>query len=1351
MTTDAFSSVYSVDIRTGRYVALLKYPVYCGDVAEEGLWKDATAIYAEHAILEEDRQEFLELTDLGNIQKQLQGNNKIAYVEYRRFTEGIPLSWCRASVVITESDEAGMPVKFLLTMSDITAEKTQQEQMEELQRAKDMYNFSISGVDLFLWQLDLIKDEITFADNPFTVKRKKEIGYPDVVPNASKYIMLNVMPESVATMQRIFDDIHAGKEYTSGDIKFRAGGDEGYTICRLSYRTICDGDGRPVKAYGCEQNITDRVLLRDSYARELARFNATGDDVLMRTHVSLTQNRILEVVPLAQGTDIRNMTFDDLLATAIPKNAYTTGGKTLAEILQRGNAIASYANGERHLTIEYRWPGEAEWKWIRADIELAQNPENSDIELFMYCKDDTSSRMQTLIVENLSATIYDHLAVIDTADWSYIMQSADGVIDSNTVASYNDRVKELIENQVPAEEQDTALENFRFDRILNELETKNVYIVNTTEIQPDGSTGYKMRQFGWLERETGLLFVCVSDVTESTKAELAKQEENENFRRLYNAFVEGLNRIHDSELMIDIDGNAYYIYSQSKTFTPEPTGIYDDIYSQFCQSFPEDSEARTQFTELLTKDSLRTLLADDSLFETTYRRDFPDGSHKWFNFYMAAVLHEPGEPVRYVMMATTDVTDTITAQQELNERIESDAQILQQASIDAYDFIAVIDVPTETITLRSGSWFNINHPTPEEMRVLPYKALLDYIAKNYAIDEEQGKVFFNKFAIPSVIEELETQREVFFPFDFLDADDHKRIKYKQFRFSWLDKENGKIMASRSDVTTTMEKEKAINLQMKDALVAAEAANAAKSDFLSRMSHDIRTPMNAIIGFSTLLMQNAEDPDRVKDQSKKILTSSNHLLGLINDVLDMSKIETGKVQLNVRSFKLSETISVLDSIIRPQMEKKNQKFDIYISGVRHDTFVADNQRIQQILLNVLSNAMKYTGEGGHIALRIKGMPETSGKYETISFEVEDNGRGMTEEYQEIIFEPFSRELNDNYEQSQGTGLGMAITRNLVNMMGGTISVKSRVGEGSTFTVVLPLHLSDEEEDYAFWKTHSLTHMMVVDDEEEVCINVSETMEGTGVRMEYALDGATSVRRVTEAHEEGDDFDLVLLDWKMPGMDGIETARRMRSSLPDDVLIIILTAYDYSQIEEEALAAGVDGFMPKPFFMQEFEQTILGTGKVGKQAAADAPAADKKPADDALSGLHILAAEDNSLNAEILTEVLKANNATVDVAVNGREALETFRDAPVGKYDLVLMDVQMPVMDGYEATASIRALANEEGLAADKRAEAASVPIMAMTANAFSDDIQKALDSGMNAHIAKPLNIATLKEMVAKIVK
>ncbi|MCM1179480.1 MAG: response regulator [Clostridium sp.] len=521
---------------------------------------------------------------------------------------------------------------------------------------------------------------------------------------------------------------------------------------------------------------------------------------------------------------------------------------------------------------------------------------------------------------------------------------------------------------------------------------------------------------------------------------------------------------------------------------------------------------------------------------------------------------------------------------------------------------------------------------------------------------------------------------------------------------------------------------------------AEEANRAKSSFLSNMSHDIRTPMNAIVGFAALLARDAENPDKVREYTKKITSSSQHLLGLINDILDISKIEAGKTTLNLSDESIVELIENIDSIIRPQMKAKGHHFEVYSKDLKHEYVVMDKLRLNQILLNLLSNAVKYTPEGGHIELTVQELPKQTRQLASYRFIVADNGYGMSEEYQQNLFQAFTREEDSITNKIQGTGLGMAITKNLLDLMGGMISVKSKKGEGSTFTVDLKLPVSEQNIDQNFWRNNGITRLLAVDDEEVVCQNIQLTMEGTGVLVDYALGGQSAVDMVKQSDKDGQMYDIVLLDWKMPGMDGVETARRIRETVSQNSPILILTSYDWPEVEEEGREAGVDAFLPKPFFITNFRQKVDGLLNGEEQAAVTEEESDEKQS--ILHGMHILAAEDNEINAEILREMLSIVGATCQICENGQLAVEEFEQSKPGQYQIILMDVQMPVMNGYEATKAIRKL---------NHPLAKNIPIIAMTANAFSEDVRDALEAGMNAHVAKPVDMAVLEQTVREVIE
>ena len=519
--------------------------------------------------------------------------------------------------------------------------------------------------------------------------------------------------------------------------------------------------------------------------------------------------------------------------------------------------------------------------------------------------------------------------------------------------------------------------------------------------------------------------------------------------------------------------------------------------------------------------------------------------------------------------------------------------------------------------------------------------------------------------------------------------------------------------------------------LKEALDIAQVANQAKSAFLGNISHDIRTPMNAIMGLVALLRNDAGNEQLVLEYTDRIDAASQHLLGLINDVLDMNKIESGSATLNIGPLNLADIINELNTIIRPQAKARNQVFEIFVSSLSHEQLLGDKVRINQILLNILSNAVKYTPEEGRIQLLAEELNQVIDGYCRIRFVVCDNGQGMSEDYLNVIFDPFTREQTATISKIQGTGLGMAITKSLVDLMGGDIKVDSKPGAGTTFTVELELRVQEQEDDESrFWTEHNIRRIIVADDDVELCAGVAAAMARVGVTADYATNGASAIQMIRAAQGRGQPYDLFLLDWKMPGMDGLETARLLLDSYQGSLPILLLTAYDWDEIEAEAREIGVNHFMAKPFFMSNFKEAVSRI--VGARPSS--------PDDDVVRGMHILVVDDIEVNRMILVKILNTLGAECDTAENGRQALEKFQQAPPGSIDLIFMDIQMPVMDGYDATRAIRA---------GTHPEAKSIPIIAMTANAFVDDVRDALDAGMDAHVAKPIQLDKLKAAVRQV--
>ncbi len=555
-----------------------------------------------------------------------------------------------------------------------------------------------------------------------------------------------------------------------------------------------------------------------------------------------------------------------------------------------------------------------------------------------------------------------------------------------------------------------------------------------------------------------------------------------------------------------------------------------------------------------------------------------------------------------------------------------------------------------------------------------------------------------------------------------------------------DNASGDIIAMNNlkDITAQRKKDRETRKALLDAYEAANRASSAKTDFLSRMSHDIRTPMNAIIGMTAIAGTHLQEPEKIAECLGKITAASRHLLALINEVLDMSKIEAGTLSLNEEEFNLSDLMVNLLDMVRPMAEEKRHELEVHIHGLKHENVIGDSMRIQQAFMNIVTNAVKYTPEGGQIHIELS--EKSSGQVKTGCYEFvfEDNGIGMSQEFLTHLFEPFERAEDVRTSKIQGSGLGMPIARNIIRMMGGDIQVESQLDKGSCFTVQILLKY--QETDAVSLAELIKLPVLVADDDEIACQSTCLMLDELGLHSEGVLSGEEAIERVDSAHGRKENYFAVILDWKMPGMDGIETAREIRRRVGADVSIIILSGYDWSQCEMEARAAGVDAFITKPLFKSRLVSVLRSLAADSKPSEPELPGADlEKSMEQDFTGKRVLLVEDNELNREIAMEILQMVGLEVETAENGSIGVDMVAASEPGYYNLVLMDIQMPVMNGYEATCAIRTL---------ERRDARYIPIVAMTANAFAEDIQAAKSAGMNEHMAKPIDLGRLLEVLKR---
>ena len=645
-------------------------------------------------------------------------------------------------------------------------------------------------------------------------------------------------------------------------------------------------------------------------------------------------------------------------------------------------------------------------------------------------------------------------------------------------------------------------------------------------------------------------------------------------------------------------------------------------------------------------------------------------------------------------------------------------ELFQKLSMNVDDVFLMLDAKT----------YQADYVSPNVEKLLGIT--VEQIHKDICI---LGKLYSEKQEDPekNYLEEIQVQEQREWDFEYVHLKTGEKRWFHNIAMGSEVNGKKKYILVMSDRTS----DRKMNQALSEAVRAAETANKAKSTFLSNMSHDIRTPMNAIIGFTTLAVSNIDDKKRVRDYLGKILSSSNHLLSLINDILDMSRIESGKIHLEETEVSLSDVLHDLKTIISGQIHAKQLELYMDAMDVTNEDVYCDKTRLNQVLLNLLSNAVKFTPAGGTVSVRIRQYPGTVKGSELYEIRVKDNGIGMSQEFVQKIFSPFERERTSTVSRIQGTGLGMAITKNIVNMMGGTIEVLTEQGKGTEFIVRLPFRIQSKHQRIEKIAELEGLKALVVDDDFNTCDSVTKMLVKVGMRSEWTLSGKEAVLRARQSMEMGDAFHAYIIDWRLPDMNGIEVTRQIRS-LGDDTPIIILTAYDWSDIEVEARAAGVTAFCAKPMFMSDIRDTLM-TAIGQKQAEAETAILPTAGSD--FRGRYILLVEDNELNSEIAAEILNEYGFLVDTAENGAEAVEKVKNSKPGNYDLVLMDVQMPVMNGYEATKQIRALDNPA---------LAGITICAMTANAFDEDKKKALECGMDGFLSKPIVIEELISILQK---
>lgn len=965
-------------------------------------------------------------------------------------------------------------------------------------------------------------------------------------------------------------------------------------------------------------------------------------------------------------------------------------------------------------------------------------------------KEGTKEGIQFL--DNLSKALaipYDNIFVVNMDTGQSVCYCMGQVLrerygDSFGNGNYEDIMSTFVSNGVLEEDKHLFDQVRKLDGIKEILTDKQTYTINF-RTHPKGNPHYIQCQFMKPDSDNNGFVMGVRNVHEKRKQELARQKKVEDalaeVERTNSALKEestisvALSKEYSSLFKIDGKTGAMSLYRTDgvgmNTKVLEELmedGDYSVVLNKYIDSFviPEDRE---RVRELAGLDVLYDKVPDEGLYKLGFRRSMA-GIISYYEMSVVKIVDNSGN-VTFVL-GLRDVDAEMRRQLKLTHEMEIQRDIIEGLAMEYYS-VLLLDPDTDIVTTfrtdecarTSDGYFAKNNNC--------WSKIVKSYAKEYVSDRSRDE-YIEKLSTDYIRSQKESYSVTY------EALTWGKTSYLQIRVAYVKERDGNnvVVIGTRNVDDLIKKERAQEMALQAAYDAAEAANRAKTDFLSNMSHDIRTPMNGIIGMTAIAASHIDDKERVQDSLQKITMASKHLLSLINEVLDMSKIESGKVQLMEEEFNLSDLVDNLLTMTNSQVKEHHHELKVSVSNLTHEAVIGDSLRIQKVFTNIMGNAVKYTPDGGEIHLSISEKPSCQAKVGCYEFIFEDNGIGMRKEFVDRIFEPFARAEDERVSYIQGTGLGMSISRNIVRMMGGDIKVESILGVGSRFTVTFYLKLQDTEK-IQYDKFVNLD-VLVADDDKLSLESCCSVLDDLGMRTKGVSTGEEAVREVVLCHEQEKDYFACIIDWKMPGMDGIETTRAIRKEVGNDVPIIIISAYDWSDIEQEARAAGANAFISKPMFRSRLVKTFCTL--MDEEVQQESVMAMDDLASMELSGYRALLVEDNELNVEVATVILEMTGLSVERVSDGTEAVDRMNDCEDGYYDIVFMDIQMPKMNGYDATRAIRAM---------NRNYCRQVPIVAMTANAFAEDVQAAKTVGMNGHIAKPLELKALLGVLQKWLK
>ena len=991
-------------------------------------------------------------------------------------------------------------------------------------------------------------------------------------------------------------------------------------------------------------------------------------------------------------------------------------------------------------------------RWSRLSI-IPINNKKGDASTFLFALSDVDNEIKNIKIKNnviqaLSSSYENVYAVSEETGIAICFRMGKEIeklyYDSFSKGNYEDNIKTYYKNEVIEEDRHLFYAIDTPSKVLSKLTKRSEYTFNY-RINRNNRIHFFQCHIVLPSLNVREFVIGFKNVNEETRLNLLHQKEMDDAiaaiektnkaLREETAISSVLTEEYHSLFRINTTTGAMTLYRTDGDGFP-PTLLssllklsdYETIVDRYIDSFvhPDD---RDRIRENSRLKNLLEKTSETGLYKMGFRRILAES----IQYYEMNVARSVDSDT--LILGMRDVDQETRRQIKVTKEMEAQREIIEGLGSEYYS-ILLVDVATDTVsTYRAYGEDGEAIDRHFDNNLRHWTDGVKSYAMHLVVDDDKVN-FLEKLSLPYI----KDNRGHDYSFTYgkkLDGD----IFYLQARVAYVDTSDGGWVAvvGTRNIDDLIKKEKKQEAALREAYYAAESASKAKTDFLSSMSHDIRTPMNGIIGMTAIAASHLDDKERVKDSLEKITKASRHLLSLINEVLDMNKIESGKVQLAEDEFNLSDLIENLINMTSSQITEHNHTLNVNVSGVQHENVIGDSLRIQKIFTNLMGNAVKFTPDGGRIRLTISERPSRQEKVGCYEFVFEDNGTGMSEEFMDHIFEPFTRAEDGSERRTQGTGLGMTISRNIARMMGGDIKVESTLGVGSIFTVTIYLKLQDKNENLE--KRFVDLDVLVADDDELSLESSLDILSSMGMKVEGVNNGKDAVEKVVSRHSEGLDFFAAILDWKMPGMDGIEATRKIRQKVGNDVPIIIISAYDWSEIEEDAKRAGANAFIGKPLFKSRLEKTFSSI--LGKE--------EEKPVDKYISlsdlealklqGKRALVVEDNDLDMEIACEILKTTGMSIETAIDGIEAVDLITSSPDGYYDIVFMDIQMPKMNGYDATRAIRA---------QNRPYLKQVPIIAMTANAFAEDVQAARTVGMNWHISKPLELHALKSVLERFI-